>query len=212
MYVSRYIECMWFGALGANIVSLRGVLNHPNLKLICLTCPEKYICETCKTCKENLHCNKRHLPNVENYKCNEYMRSTKPHVSTDYIDTQNSDCSGYWCNRYTLWHFGRPIIGLVAGLMAAIILSILALRSLVEYPYWHIYSPRVDPTRLAINYLVAFVLGMQENRFLDFLFMISDFFLRKKIKEHPQVTTDEQKLVVTGSITLVQDNHDKTTQ
>jgi hypothetical protein len=160
MWFKRYLECMWFGALGANIVSLRGVLNHPNLKKIC---------SSCKIGKKPEEC-------LKYFKDNSNQQ-------------QSSDLTIYWCNRYFLWHLGRPFMGIVAGLMAAILLSILALRSLVDQSlFGGLCIFPVDSTRLAINYLAAFVLGMEEKRFLDFLFKMADFFLRPLEKKDKQAS------------------------
>jgi hypothetical protein len=69
-----------------------------------------------------------------------------------------------WRNDYNLWHIGRPVSGAIAGLIAGLLLYLVV---------------PVDKFSPVLIYGLAFILGMQDKAFFDFLSQIGGRFLPK---------------------------------
>ncbi|MEA2875178.1 MAG: hypothetical protein QOF14_374 [Hyphomicrobiales bacterium] len=69
-----------------------------------------------------------------------------------------------WKNDYNLWHIGRPVSGAIAGLIAGLLLYLIV---------------PVDKFSPVLIYGLAFILGMQDKAFFDFLSQIGGRFLPK---------------------------------
>jgi hypothetical protein len=67
-----------------------------------------------------------------------------------------------WKNDYNLWHIGRPVSGAIAGLIAGLLLYLVV---------------PVDKFSPVLIYGLAFILGMQDKAFFDFLSQIGGRFL-----------------------------------
>jgi hypothetical protein len=69
-----------------------------------------------------------------------------------------------WNNDYNLWHIGRPVSGAIAGLIGGLLLYLVV---------------PVDKFSPVLIYGLAFILGMQDKAFFDFLSQIGGRFLPK---------------------------------
>jgi len=69
------------------------------------------------------------------------------------------DCkAGGWDNGFSLWHFGRPLSGAIAGLVTVVLLSAINPGSDLNGP---------------VVYSAAFIFGTQEKRFFNFLYEVA---------------------------------------
>jgi IPT/TIG domain len=66
--------------------------------------------------------------------------------------------AGGWDDGFSLWHFGRPLSGAIAGLVTVVLLSAI--------------NPSGDPSEPVV-YAVAFIFGTQEKRFFNFLYEVA---------------------------------------
>ena len=69
-----------------------------------------------------------------------------------------------WKDAYNLWHYGRPISGAIAGLLAALLFIVI------------VPGEKISP---AVLYGIAFIFGMQDRAFFDFLSTFAGRFLPK---------------------------------
>src|SRR5215468_36777 len=66
--------------------------------------------------------------------------------------------AGGWDDGFSLWHFGRPLSGAIAGLITVVLLSAINPTSDLNEP---------------VVYAAAFIFGTQEKRFFNFLYEVA---------------------------------------
>lgn len=71
----------------------------------------------------------------------------------------HSEGPGGWNPAFNLWHIGRPISGGIAGLITLVLLTAINAGN--------------EPTRAAVVFAAAFILGTQERRFFNFLYQVA---------------------------------------
>jgi hypothetical protein len=84
-----------------------------------------------------------------------------------------------WKDDYNLWHIGRPVSGAIAGLIAGLLLYVIV---------------PTDKLSHVVLYGVAFIFGMQDRAFFDFLSSFAARFLPPRNQSAPtlQVTAIAQ--------------------
>jgi hypothetical protein len=70
------------------------------------------------------------------------------------IDDEHRKAQGVWSNELLYWHFGKPFGGTIVGLAVFVLLKAVV--------------PNGDPSTVTMS-AVAFVLGMQDHEFINFI-------------------------------------------